>query len=517
MIDFEPFVLSSLSSDIAVIFLISIVLYGSGLAVYRLLFSPIAGFPGPKIAAITSWYEFYYDYFRSGTYIFRIEEMHREYGPIIRINPQELSVHDPAFYNDIYVTESTRRTENYNHFVKGIDFDGSHFLTTPHDLHRRRRKPLEPFFSRLGIIRLEPMLADVVGKLNNRLEALKGSNTVVRLDHAFFAFSGDVIGRICCEERVDFLDDPDFAPQWFDLIHAVIKSVPLFTGMPFLVGIVGLIPEAVLSWVDPRSQKFNDFKKMANKHIVDAKRDKLNPAGKVTDKGSRRSLFRHIVNSDMPESELSTERLSKEAQVLLGAGTASTARTLDFLSYHILSKIHIRQRLMEELTGIMAEYPQSVPSLTQLEKLPYLQAVIKEGLRLSIGVMHRLPRCSPDVPIQYKRWTIPRGVPVGMSSYFMHLDPTVYPKPFEFLPERWLGDADPLMSRNLVPFSRGSRACLGMNLAQAELNVVLAILYRPDGPAFDLFDTNESDVIPVHDFLIPLPKLETKGVRVLIS
>lgn len=58
------------------------------------------------------------------------------------------------------------------------------------------------------------MLADVVGKLNNRLEALKGSNTVVRLDHAFLAFSGDVIGIVCCEERADFLDDPDFAPQW---------------------------------------------------------------------------------------------------------------------------------------------------------------------------------------------------------------------------------------------------------------------------------------------------------------
>ena len=55
------------------------------------------------------------------------------------------------------------------------------------------------------------------------------------------------------------------------------------------------------------------------------------------------------------------------------------------------------------------------------------------------------------------------------------------------------------------------------SLAQAELNFVLAILYRPDGPAFELFDTNEGDVTPVHDFLIPLPKLGTKGVRVLIS
>lgn len=99
---------------------------------------------------------------------------------------------------------------------------------------------------------------------------------------------------------------------------------------------------------------------------------------------------------------------------------------------------------------------------------------------LSYGVMHRLPRCSPDVPIQYKQWTIPVGVrsllsfcwlrfsslleqvPVGMSAYLMHSDPTVYPKPFEFIPERWLGDVNPAMYRNFVPFCRGSRNCLGM-------------------------------------------------------
>lgn len=49
-----------------------------------------------------------------------------------------------------------------------------------------------------------------------------------------------------------------------------------------------------------------------------------------------------------------------------------------------------------------------------------------------------------------------------MSSYFMHTDPAVYEKPFEFAPERWLGEVHPDMKRNLVAFSRGSRNCLGM-------------------------------------------------------
>lgn len=45
-------------------------------------------------------------------------------GPIIRVNPDELSIHDPDFYNEVYVTESKRRTESYDVFCKGIDFDG---------------------------------------------------------------------------------------------------------------------------------------------------------------------------------------------------------------------------------------------------------------------------------------------------------------------------------------------------------------------------------------------------------
>lgn len=93
------------------------------------------------------------------------------------------------------------------------------------------------------------------------------------------------------------------------------------------------------------------------------------------------SLFRQIINGDMPQSELADERLAKEAQVLLGGGTASTARTLGFISYYVLANPHIRGRLNEELRDIMAAYPEHVPLWAELERLPYLQALIKEALR----------------------------------------------------------------------------------------------------------------------------------------
>ncbi len=78
------------------------------------------------------------------------------------------------------------------------------------DLHRRRRKPLEPYFSRLGITRLELMLAVLTRKLIDRLEAFKGTDVVVHLNHVFSAFAGDVIGSICGVEEC-LLDDPGFA------------------------------------------------------------------------------------------------------------------------------------------------------------------------------------------------------------------------------------------------------------------------------------------------------------------
>ena len=76
--------------------------------------------------------------------------------------------------------------------------------------------------------------------------------------------------------------------------------------------------------------------------------------------------------------------------------------------------------------------------------------------------MHRLPRISPDQPIQYKNYSIPAGIPVGMSNYLMHTDPGAFPDPFTFRPERWMhGNATAAMQRNYVPFAWGSRNCLG--------------------------------------------------------
>lgn len=217
---------------------------------------------------------------------------------------------------------------------------------------------------------------------------------------------------------------------------------------------------------------------MCDDHPQVAKREKAASGSRdSTLGGGRITLFRHIINSDLPASELSDERLSREAQVLIGSGTITTAGTMAFLVYYIASNPAIKKRLQEELKPVMADYPRKKPTWAQLEKLPYLQALIKETLRydpfffsfqatdmysLSYGTMHRRPRVSPTQPLRFKQWVIPAGVPVGMSAYFAHRDAGIFPSPQEFKPERWLGNVTTEMNRNFIPFSRGSRHCLGM-------------------------------------------------------
>ncbi|KAI9721628.1 MAG: hypothetical protein M1828_005119 [Chrysothrix sp. TS-e1954] len=226
--------------------------------------------------------------------------------------------------------------------------------------------------------------------------------------------------------------------------------------------IAAIVPKQLLCNIFPAAQEFLKFQKLATQHIEEMKVQAAKDVKDQDTNDSNSSVFRSVLESHAPESELATARLAKEAQVLFAAGTVSTARTLDFITFYILNDSAIRTKLVQELAGLQHS-SDSPLSLLELEKLPYLQAIIKEGLRLSYGVMHRLPHCFPDKTIQYKEWIIPAGTPVGMSSYMMHNEASVYERPQVFRPERWLESTNPLMEKYLVPFSRGSRRCLGMH------------------------------------------------------
>ncbi|TVY35178.1 Cyrochrome P450 monooxygenase [Lachnellula subtilissima] len=84
-------------------------------AVYRLYFSPIAHFPGPRLAALTLW-------------------LHAQYGPIIRINPYKFHIETPEFYDKLYA-DSSKKRDTYKWHNKWATNDSSAWGLINHDIH----------------------------------------------------------------------------------------------------------------------------------------------------------------------------------------------------------------------------------------------------------------------------------------------------------------------------------------------------------------------------------------------
>ncbi|KAL8826761.1 MAG: hypothetical protein Q9191_003597 [Dirinaria sp. TL-2023a] len=164
-------------------------------AIRRLFFSNIAHIPGPRLAALSSWYEFYYDVVKPGQYVWKIKELHKEYahydeGPIIRVSPWEVHVKDVDFLDDIYAP-SFRRREKYSFQTRTLKVPMSVGGSMNHELHRKRREALNPFFSKRSVLALGSMIAGKVDLLCASLERHVKDGTPVNLSDIYFAFANE--------------------------------------------------------------------------------------------------------------------------------------------------------------------------------------------------------------------------------------------------------------------------------------------------------------------------------------
>lgn len=225
-------------------------------------------------------------------------------------------------------------------------------------------------------------------------------------------------------------------------------------------------------------------------------------------------------NAVLPASEKNLLRLEKEGALLVLAGTESPAHTLNIIFYHLLANPLILSKLRTELSMV-----QTPTSWAQLEQLPYLTAIIEEGNRLSFGVTARTSRIAHKqliyTPSSYatssssssKSYTIPPGTPMSITTLSAHTAESVYPDPFVFDPERWLGASGRERRKFQMAFGKGGRKCLGIELARAELYLVTAALVRTF--EMELWHTDANDVAFLHDYQVAMPKLDSKGVRAM--
>ncbi|KAF9884916.1 hypothetical protein FE257_000907 [Aspergillus nanangensis] len=495
-------------------------IYLLGLAIYRVFFSPLSRIPGHRLAALTYWYETYYEVYKGGQYFRVIDEMHAIYGPVVRITPNELHFEDPEFNDVLYPSGSKRKIDRPEYAAARAGTPGSIVATAQHDVHRRRRNALNSFFSGANVRRLEPIIQENMHKVLVRMIASGEQSEVVEPHHMFKACASDIITFYAFGDSFRFMDRSDYGQPYFRSGEVFNSMTHIFGAFPWLLTLAILAPGWLVKYVKPEMAEFVDRREWWIGKVREI-RNSNDP------ERAKNTIFGGILDSALPAGDKTDERLANEAQLVVFAGEGTTAHTLTSAVYHLLANPEILKIVKKELLAVV-DHGRRVPTFQELDRLQYLNAVINEVIRLHPGAMHRQVRVCPNDAIVYidrergVQHLVPPGTVYAISPLTSHMNGNVFKDPYKFIPERWI--ENPEISRAFMGFSRGTRACVGVSLARRELTAMLATIFNQydlyrgqQGPTLELYDTiRRRDIDASKDYITPLPAKGSCGLRVRV-
>jgi len=338
------------------------------------------------------------------------------------------------------------------------------------------------------------MIQEKVALLKTKLLDRTETGEILDMQRVYAALSLDIITQHALGESWEALERPDLGAAITNAIQMLLVIHPFGRAFPLAMRII----EGSVSWLVNKLEDDNDYGSSPAGFLRYIRK----VTAKVVDRASDEKdwepsaeapiIFKVVRESALPESEKDLSRMAAEALVLTGAGTDTTARTLAIAQYYILSDPAVHARLLAELRTVIPAPGAAVPSLDALERLPYLTGIIQESLRLGNSVPTRLSRIAPDEDLPYGECVIPRGTTFGQSNWFMHTNPDCFPEPQSFIPDRWSSPDAERQRRYLVPFGRGARMCLGLNLAYSEMYHTLATIISDI--EMELFETTDRDI-----------------------
>ena len=160
-------------------------------------------------------------------------------------------------------------------------------------------------------------------------------------------------------------------------------------------------------------------------------------------------------------------------QEMFFGGTDSSSTTIEWAMTELLRDPVVMGRATEELHQVVG--PRRKVEESDIDQLPYLQAVVKETLRLHPVVPLLLPRNTLE-DTNFMGYQIPKDTQVFVNAWAIGRDPDSWEDPMSFKPERFLGSNIEYRGQNfeLIPFGSGRRICVGMSLAHRVLHLGLA-------------------------------------------
>lgn len=398
--------------------------------------------------------------------------------------------------------------------------DQTIFDTLDHVKHRARREPWSPYFSKASVSRAQPHIQAVVNKFCDRLAQHRSAGQPVTMAPAYSCLTIDVISEFTFPEGYNYLDKEDFDAKTHDAYVILAKLTHVFKQFGWLAPILlNMTPMALTKYLSPGIcsvlQNEAALHRQA-KEVLDRREHNISTQKLMT---GRPSLIDGLLDSNLPQTEKTVQSLAGNALVAIGAGTLTTAHALKHATYHILANPRIHARLMSELEAAIPDASSDHLSLHQLESIEYLMAILYESLRNMKAPTQRSQRIFPEADLVYPRTAcrIPAGTPISMTGCLYGDDPALFADPYTFSPERWLplSTNGAKLMKHFMPFGRGTRNCVGMELGKAEVLTTLATVFRKFGRTMRLVDTTrERDVDIVADYFFALPSPENNGVVV---
>ncbi|KAH7203195.1 cytochrome P450 [Fusarium oxysporum] len=405
---------------------------------------------------------------------YAIQQANEKYGSLVRIGPNELATDDPKLLKRMMSSRSAyTRGPWYNalRFEPGKD---NLFSMRDDDAHAKLRNKMAAGYSGKENESLERTIDEHIAKLINLLETkyLSTDKDYRPVDFAqkIQFFTLDVISDLAFGQAFGYMEQDD---DVFDFIKITKSYFPVTLIMANIPSLVSLLHSKLFSGALPKESDklgFGAFIGVANKKVA----ERFAP-GAQSHPDMLGSFIRH---------GLTQEQASRESLLNVVAGSDTSATTIRLIMLSLLSNPIMYLKLRNEIDDAIKAGSISSP-ITDAEarKLPYLQAVIQEGLRIKAPAAGPLFKQVPPQGDEIDGKFIPGGTQIGQSPFAVYHSKEIFGQDASlFSPERWI-NADPAKYEAMAEvvslvFSTGKYQCLGKPVAFIELNKIFVELLR---------------------------------------